>query len=240
MFRALLAAFLLAFACAASAQGTGVRVLFIGNELVANAEMPERLAGLAKAMGKNVRVEALTVPGRTLADHWADPGVRARIAKGWDHVVLQQGPSVLPEERAELTADVQRFAVAIRAAGAKPALLMAWPRNDRRPEFPAAILSARAAAKAAGATVIPVAETWMRILLKNQRAELYAGLAGASPLGTDLAVLTTWFALFPAGPQEFDDTYVERLGRALDIEPSRIVGYVDAATLAIDEPLAVK
>ena len=240
MSRSLLAAFLLACACAAHAQSKPVRVLFIGNELLENAGIPSRLGELAKAMGKDVRVEAIALPGRTLADQWADPRVRDQIARGWDHVVLQQGPSAFPAEREQLAADVQRFAVPIRAAGARTAVLMTWPRSDRRSEFPAAILSARAAAKAGGATVIPVAETWLRTLSADRRAVLYSGPVNASPLGADLAVLTTWFALFPAGPQEFDDAYVARLGRALDIEPSRIEAYVDAATRAIDEPLAVK
>ena len=240
MSRSLLAAFLLAFACVGHAQAKPVRILFIGNELLESAAIPARLGELAKAMGKDARVEAITVAGRTLADHWADPRVRVEIAKGWDHVVLQQGPSAFPAERADLVADVQRFVVPIRAAGARAALLMAWPRSDRRSEFPAAILSARVAATAGGATVIPAAETWLRTLSADAHAVLYAGPVNASPLGADLAVLTTWFALFPAGPQEFDDAYVARLGRALDIEPARIVGYVDAATLALDEPLAVK
>jgi len=237
MSRALLAAFLLACACVLPARAKPVRVLFIGNELIANAGIPARLGRLAKAMGKDAQVEALTVPGRTLADHWADPRVRAEIAKGWDHVVLQQGPSAFPEERAQLAADARRFAAPIRAAGARPALLMAWPRNDRRSEFPAALASARAAAEASGAAVIPVAETWLRTLSKDPRAELYAGPASASPLGADLAVLTAWFALFPAGPQEFDEAYLARLGRAMDMDAAHIERYVDAATRAIDEPL---
>ena len=214
-----------------------MRVLFIGNELVANAGIPERLGHVAKAMGREAQVESFTVAGRTLADHWADPRVRAEIAKGWDHVVLQQGPSAFPAERAQLAADAQRFAAPIRAAGARPALLMAWPRSDRRSEFPAAIASSRAAGQAAGAAVIPVAEAWLRILSKDPRAELYAGAASASPLGADLAVLTAWFALFPAGPQEFDDAYLARLGRALDMDSARTERLVDAATRAIDEPL---
>ncbi|HEX3098606.1 MAG TPA: hypothetical protein VHQ02_12870 [Usitatibacter sp.] len=238
MLRGLVAAFLLLIA-SVGAHGAPTRVLFVGNELLESAGIPGRLGELAKSMGKDARVEAVLVPGRTLADHWADPRVREQIAKGWDHVVLQQGPSAFPTERAQLAADVRRFAVAVRAAGAKPALLMAWPRSDRRSEFPAAILSARAAAQG-GVAVIPVAETWLRTLSADARAVLYAGPVNASPLGADLAVLTAWFVLFPAGPQEFDDAYVARLGRALDIEPSRIEGYVDAATRAIDEPLAVK
>ena len=235
MSRALLAAFLLACACVTHAKP--VRVLVIGNELVGHARIPERLEQVAKAMGRDARVESLTVTGRTLADHWADPRVRAEVAKGWDHVVLQQGPSAFPEERAQLAADARRFAGAIRAAGGKPALLMAWPRNDRRSEFPAAIAAARAAAGASGAALIPVAETWLRTLSQDPRVELYAGPSSASPLGTDLAVLTAWFALFPAGPQEFDDAYLARLGRALDMDTAHIERYVDAATRAIDEPL---
>lgn len=237
MSRALFSALLLACAIAVPAHSKPVRVLFVGNEAVERVGIPARLGELAKAMGKDAHIESLATTGRTLADQWADARVRAAIAQGWDYVVLQQRPAVAPEEAARLAADAQRFAVPIRAAGAKPALLMTWPRNDRRAEFPAAIASARAAAKAAGAIPIPVAEAWLRILSADGRASLYAGSSSASALGADLAVLTIWFALFPAGPQEFDDAYLARLGRALDMDSARIAGFVDAATRAIDEPL---
>jgi hypothetical protein len=217
-----------------------VRVLFIGNELIDAPAIPRRLADLAKAMGKDVEIEAAAFDSYTLYDHLRDDRTLALLDKRWNVVVLQQGPSAGPDERAQLIDSAKRFTERIRAQGATPALFMAWPPSDRLRDFPAAIESYRAAAEATGATLLPVAEAWLRLLSQDKRAALHSGRANASSLGGDLAVLTVWFGLFPAGPREFDDAYVAKIARALDIDPSRRELYLDAATRAIDEPLRLK
>lgn len=237
----LLSAVLLACALGAfPARAAPTHVLFIGNELIVRAEIPARLATLAKAMDRDVQVEALAFEGVTLADQWRDPRVQEALKKKWDYVVLQQGPSALPLERQELLEYAQKFAEPIRAAGAKPALLMTWPASDRQREFPMTIASYRSAAQAANAVLIPAGEAWLRILSKDRRAPLYSGHDNASSVGGDLVLLATWFALFPAGPREFTDDYVARVARALNIEPERKEAWVDAATRSIDEPLPLR
>ena len=237
----ILAAFLLAFLFAAPpARADSARVLVIGNELVERAELSTRLAKLARAMGHDVQVESAAFDGFSLADHWRDPRTQEALKKKWDYVVLQQGPSALPLERQELLEYARRFAGAIRAAGAKPALLMTWPASDRQREFPLVIASYRAAAQAADAVLIPAGESWLRILSKDRRAPLYSGRENASSVGGDLVVLSMWFALFPAGPREFTDDYVARVAKALDIDADRREAWVDAATRSIDEPLPLR
>jgi hypothetical protein len=216
------------------------RVLFVGNELIDRPEIPARLAKLAKAMGRDVQVESLLFEGHALADHWRDPRTQEALKKKWNYVVLQQGASALPLERQELLEYARKFAIPIRAAGAKPALLMTWPSSDRQREFPLAIASYRAAAQAANAVLIPAGEAWLRILSKDRRAQLYSGRDNASSLGGDLIVLTTWFALFPTGPREFTDDYVAKVARALNIDDERKEAWVDAATRSIDEPLTLR
>ena len=53
-------------------------------------------------------------------------------------------------------------------------------------------------------------------------------------------MLTTYLSLFPAGPQEFDEAFVQRIATALDIPAPRRDQVFDAATRSIDEPLAIK
>ena len=237
VFRAFLLACLVA---TLPARADPARVLFVGTELLDRTEIPARLGKLAKAMGRDLTVESLAFEGYTLADHWRDPRTQDALRKKWDYVVLQQGPSGLPLERQELLDYAKKFAGPIRAAGARPALLMTWPSSDRQREFTLTITAYRAAAQAVDAVLIPAGEAWLRVLSKDRRAPLYSGRENASSLGGDLVVLTSWFALFPAGPQEFTDAYVARVAKALDIDAARQETWIDAATRSIDEPLALR
>jgi hypothetical protein len=243
MRRAFFAWLLLAFSApllAQSAAAPVTRVLFIGNSLVASNDVPGRLERLARAMGRNVAVEAVTANDSSLEDHWRDGRALARIREGWDFVVLQQGPSSQPGSRALLVEYARRFVGPIRAAGARPAIFTAWPAAARSQDFAGAIESHRLAAEAIDATLVPVAEAWLRAMSADRTLRLYADSLHASRTGSDLAVLTAWFALFPAGAQEFDDAYVERLAKALGIPAAQRQPLVDAATRAIDQPMGLR
>ena len=240
----LAAAFLLLFAAAvahAQAQAQPAkaqRILFIGNSLT--ADLPARLEKLARTMGKDVAVEAVAANGFSLEDHWNDGRAQAAIRKGWDVVVLQQGTSSDTESRAQLLEYTRRFDREIRAAGGRPALYMIWPLSDRPREFPDVIESYRAAARAVDGILIPAGEAWLRVMSKDRRARLYGDPIHPNSLGSDLTLLTIYLALFPAGPTEFDDRYVRKIAEEIGISEARRDLYFDAATRAIDEPLAVK
>jgi hypothetical protein len=215
------------------------RILFIGNSLTFVTDIPGRLANLCKMMGKTVTVDSVTGPGFSLEDHWLDGRAMEAIRKGWDIVVLQQGTSTQDDARAQLIDYTKRFSGPIRAAGARPALYEVWPTSDRPKEFGLVIDSYRAAAKTVDGIVLPVGEAWLRVLSKDKRAKLYSDAIHPSSLGSDLAVLTIYLSLFPAGPTEFTEEYIEKIARTLDIAPSRRDLWFDAATRAIDEPMAV-
>jgi hypothetical protein len=243
VIRACAAALLVAvasMACAYAQANAPARILFVGNSLTSTTDIPGRLAKLAGAMGKVVSVEAVAHDDYSLRDHWVDARAATAIAKGWDVVVLQQGPSAQPAAREDLLDYAKRFAVAIRAAGARPALYMVWPAADRPRDFPGAIESYRLAARGVDGILLPVGEAWLRVLSKDRRARLYADAIHPSSLGSDLAVLTIYLSLFPAGPTEFDEAYVAKISKVLEIEDARRDAWFDAATRAIDEPMALK
>jgi hypothetical protein len=241
MGRILLAALLSLFALgAAAANGKPVRVLFIGNSLVATADMPGTLERLGRAMGRDVVAAGVTANDFSLEDHWREGRALARIREGWDFVVLQQGPSARPDSRALLVDYARRFAAPIRAAGARPVVFSAWPARNRQQDYAEAIRSHRVAAQSIDAILIPAAEAWLRAYSADKRLDLYADGLHASDMGGQLAVLATWFALFPAGPQEFDEAYVGRLAHALALPATRRDALVDAATRAVDEPIELK
>ena len=235
-----LAALLLACATAAAQPARPTRILFIGNNLLASTAIPARLEKLAAAMGRRATVDAVIVDDFGLEEHWRDGGALAAIRKGWDVVVLQQGPSIDAVSQAGLREQAMRFAEAIKAAGAKPALCMTWPPADRVRDFGEVIKAHRAAAAAAGAELLPVGEALLRAISADRRLRLYSGSSLLSTLGSDLAVLTIYLALFPAGHQEFDEAFVAKAAKALEIPADRRDLLFDAATRAIDEPMALK
>jgi len=217
------------------------RILFVGNSLTYWTDLPKRIAGVARATGRAVEVESAAYPSFSLEDHWQDGRALAAIRKGgWDIVVLQQGTSAHEEGRKQLMEYAKKFAEPIRAAGARPALYMVWPLSDRPRDFPATIESYRLAAKAIDAILLPVGEAWFRVLAKAPRTRLYADGIHPSSLGSDLAATTIYLSLFPAGPQEFDEAFVKKIARSLEMDESRRDLFIDAATRAIDEPIAIR
>ena len=163
-FPAVFAAGGVSLACAAATtvsptQAAGPSVLFIGNSLTASNDLAARVAEIAASAGRPLRTSAVTLSGASLADHWEDGRALRAIREGrWDVVALQQGPSTLPESRAELIASTRQFAAEIRRAGGRPALLMVWPL----PGQTAAAVSAsyRAAAEANDALLLPAGDAW--------------------------------------------------------------------------------
>jgi len=121
----------------------------------------------------------------------------------WDVVVLQQGPSALPESQVHLRLWVQRWADAIRAGGARPAVLQVWPEGDRPEALPGVIRSYAAAATAARATLLPVGAAWREAWRRKPQLPLY-GPDGfhPSPLGTALAAIVVHAGITGLPPAE--------------------------------------
>jgi hypothetical protein len=217
-----------------------LRILFIGNDLTESGDIPGGLAKLAAAMGRTAHIESITAPGYRLEDHWREGRAQSGIEKGWDLVILQQAGSAREPERSSLVEYTRRFAKPIRAAGAKPALYMTWPASNRMQDFKGVIAAYREAAQAVDGIVLPVGEAWLRAISADRRLRLYSDLVNPASLGVDLAVLTIYFAIFPAGPQEFDEAFVAKIATVLRIPPERRDPLLDAATRAIDEPMALQ
>lgn len=190
-------------------------VLFIGNSLTAANELPGMVQSLADSAGDaRLTTAAVTLGGAALEDHWAEGSALRAIDRGrWRFVVLQQGPSSLPESRVNLREWTRRFAERIRAIGAEPALYTVWPPADRRAFFADVIESYRLAAQDVRGVVLPVGQAWLAAWAHDSSLPLYgpddfhpsvegsylaalviyARLSGRSPVG-----LPTRFAL-PTG-----------------------------------------
>ena len=130
--------------------------------------------------------------GFALEDHWTTTDVAQAIADGhYDVVVLQQGPTSLPESRVNLLEWGRTFAVAIRAAGGRPAFFTVWPESWRSSAFDAVIYSYRAAARDNGALLLPAGSPGRTSCARIRGIKLY-GPDGFHPsrLGTYLAAVT--------------------------------------------------
>lgn len=178
-------------------------VLFIGNSLTEGNDLPGIVASLADSAGTSgFRTAALTRGGGALEDHWAEGTALQVIAQGnWRFVVLQQGPSSLPESRVNLREWTARFADRIRAAGAEPALYTVWPMADRFAFFGDVIESYRLAAEDVNGVELPAGAAWLEAWELEPDLTLY-GPDGFHPTleGSYLAALVIYGGLADRSP----------------------------------------
>ena len=184
--------------------GPAVRVLFVGNSLTYTHALPDLVAGIAAAAGEERRLIHRTVafPGVSLSDHWDRGDALRAIDEGaWDVVVLQQGSSSLPENRAHLIEWSERFAERIRDAGARPALLMVWPSAARAHAFDAVRESYAMAAEAVDGLFLPAGEAWRAVWRRDPDLALYS-VDGFHPslLGSVVAALVVHRGVYGRSP----------------------------------------
>lgn len=173
------------------------RVLFVGNSLTATNDLPAILCRMANATARTLTCASETQPNFGLDDHWKRGKARKRVGDKWDLVVLQQGPSSLPESREMLVAWSQEWAKEIRKKKARPAVLMVWPSKQRESDFERVSKSWRLAATKAPALLLPAGDAWRAAWTIDPALPLY-GEDGFHPsrAGSYLAALATYHAIF--------------------------------------------
>ncbi|MHC4711348.1 MAG: SDR family NAD(P)-dependent oxidoreductase, partial [Planctomycetota bacterium] len=151
-----------------------ISVLFVGNSLTIQNDLPAMLDALLRSTGwDQVRVASLSQPGFGLEDHWRGGVARAAIRTGaWDVIVLQQGPSAT-EGRPSLLEYSSRFAKEARDAGARVGLYMVWPTKARRYDFDGVSESYSMAADAADGVLFPVGDAWREAWCRDRDLALY-------------------------------------------------------------------
>jgi hypothetical protein len=197
-----LALLLVLSACASSPSGPSpdgaappgaLRVLFIGNSLTYYNDLPGVVAALVDSLDLAQRFwyRTAALPDYSLEDHWLTTSSRTALERdSFDIVVMQQGPSSLPENQAHLREWALRWAVAIREAGAAPAMYMVWPDATRRFAFEDVAEAYTAAAVAIDGMLFPVGRAWLEAWSIESGLALYGPDAfHPSGLGTYLAAL---------------------------------------------------
>jgi hypothetical protein len=200
------AAFALA-SCGSTAPDPGpsknLRVLFIGNSLTYTNDLPGMVEHLASAVGEStISTESVVFGGYSLEDHWnRGDALRAIDKGGWDVVVLQQGPSALPESRALLLQYTRMFAERIRAIGARPAMYSVWPELSRIEAWDEVTTSYADAARAVDGVLLPAGEALREALRRDSNLQLFQGDGfHPSALGSYLAALVIYSRLTQRPP----------------------------------------
>lgn len=168
------------------------RVLFLGNSLTYTNDLPGMVDELAVASGLVIETDEITSGGFGLIDHWNIPSRREAVRTGnYDVVILQQGPSSLPESRELLREWTALWATTIREGGARPGLYAVWPDDTRLFAFPAVSESYRLAADDVDGLFFPAGDGWLETWKARPDAQLY-GPDGFHPsiAGTYVAAVT--------------------------------------------------
>jgi hypothetical protein len=155
--------------------GPGDGILFIGNSLTLANDLPGMVQGLAAAAGDKLLTATVAYGGYNLEDHLRrGDAVRSIATRGWRAVVLQQGPSTLPESRRLLREWTATFDQRIRAAGARTALYSVWPDSATGSSFADVAESYSLAAFDVAGIYLPVTDAWVRARAKDGSLGLYS------------------------------------------------------------------
>jgi hypothetical protein len=171
--------------------GDGRKVLFVGNSLTYFNDLPLLVQAMAESVGTRLAVASVAYPDFSLEDHWNLGTAPATIRRGgWEIVVLQQGPSSLPESRVNLLTWTHQFATEIARIGGRPALYQVWPSAGRSQDFDRASESYAIAAAEVNGILFPGGEAWRAAWRRDPTLALYApdGLH-PSPMGSYLVAL---------------------------------------------------
>jgi hypothetical protein len=175
-----------------------LRVLFVGNSLTSANGLPLMVQTIAEAAGHTFAALEITANNSSLEDHWYS-GVAQYIRDlEPDVVVMQQGPSSLPESQVHLREWTATLDAVVKEVGGRSALFMVWPEDARRfTAFDDVRQSYSDAAEAVDGIFIPAGEAWREMWELDPAAPLY-GFDGFHPsyLGSVVAALTIYRMLF--------------------------------------------
>ena len=178
-----------------------LRVLFVGNSYLYHNDLPRQVQVLAAERGMVVETVLLAEPDYSLSDHLSQRRLDPLLEQPWDWVVLQQGPSALPESRRELARSARRIAQRLEHEPTRIALMSAWPAQRNAAMSSQAEASYRGAANAISACVLPVATAWRLMLQRPGAPDLYQpDRLHPTPAGSLLAAMVVTRGLLGTDP----------------------------------------
>jgi hypothetical protein len=196
---------------------------------------------LATSGGLDWDVHSVTIGGASLDDHIQDgTAVRLLANEQWDFVVLQQGPSTLPESRTNLRMGVASFRPLIEQAGGRVALYEVWPDStwsaDRfLADFDRVRDSYALAARDVGGLFLPAGEAWRTAWALHPTFKFYGpDEFHPSPEGSYLAALTIVGAVSGKSVVGLSARLTSATGQVLiDLQPGFALELQQAADRAV-------
>ena len=208
-----------------------LRILFIGNSLTYVNDLPGMVERMATAVtGRAPVVQSVTAGDFSLEDHWNRGEAQGAIAADkWDFVVLQQGPSALPESRRLLVEYTEKFAGPIRNVGGRPSLYMVWPDLSRESAWDSVSQSYAVAARDVHGVLFPVGEAIRDARARDPGLTLFAG-DGFHPAeaATYLAALVIYARATNRSP-----VGISAIAHLVDLSPAAIATLEAAAADAL-------
>jgi hypothetical protein len=219
------------------ASGGGMRALFLGSSLTYANDMPFIVQALARAVGKSLDVAVVAQGGANLEDQWHRGEALRKIKEGgWSFVVLQQGPSTVPENRENMREYTRKFAEPIHQAGGRPALYMVWPSADRLAYFDEVRKSYTLAAEDVGGMLIPAGEAWRSAWRRDPNLSLLKrDGVHPTPMGSFTIALSIFGMLFSRSPAGLPARVRLRHGAFAQVTPSLAPLLQEAAAEANDQ-----
>jgi len=152
----------------------GIRILFVGNSLTYTNDIPALVKELSTLDAVSIDYKTIAGGDYGLDDHLTDGNVQKEIKKGkYDFVVVQQGPSALPESQANLMAAVQKYKVLCDEAKTKLAVYMVWPSKGRLFDLDNVIFSYSNAGKKNNAMICAAGLAWKKTWAIDSSISLY-------------------------------------------------------------------
>lgn len=196
----------------ASNQRDTVRVLFVGNSYVYYNNLSQMIGLITDSMDTKIICRKSTVGGAHLGEHWnGQRGLRSKeiIAKNTFDIVVVQDNSMWPIQHKDSLLHFGRlFCNYIQSKGAKPYLYSTWAR-EKTPETQSQISEAyQSLGKEAGATVVPVGDSWALARKKNPSMNLFhSDGSHPSSLGTFLIALNFIKKITGSLPKKYATVY---------------------------------
>ena len=224
------------------AAGEPLKVLFIGNSLTKNNDLPGTVAAMAKARGKAFEYGTNLQPTRTLKDQWDDGRKRALTmiqSKKWDYVVLQDLSTQPIFDPDDMITYGTLFANAVTKQGSKPAWFGTWAGKNAPQIQPWYTKMYKDLSDATGGTFVPVGAAWSAFKGKEWEA-LTTDLKHPTPEGTYLAACVFYGVLFndsPVGlPNELSFTPTEGIAASpVKLTPEQALAFQRAARDAVQK-----
>ena len=158
-----------------------IQLLFIGNSLTMQNDLPQLVKDRAAELGISVEVTNNSGPGFGLQDHWSVGIIQGLISSGfYDFVIIQQGPSSTEEGGNSLSQYGSLIAELCAAGNTQLAFFMVWPSINNFNTFPGVIAHYTEAAQQNDAILCPVGSHW-KAYIENTEDYSYYGSDGFHP-----------------------------------------------------------